>query len=124
MAPSFRTHLKDHNSFLYQDVPSPLPSNGMLPTHEEADKQMEHFKELSRRRMPASRPRTTIARTRFRCWRRRERSSEMFFLSLFILFGYFCLLSAIDMKEISLFLFSKCFILTSFCFGHGNCLYL
>ena len=47
MAPSFRTHVKDHNSFLYQDVPSPLPSNGMLPTHEEADKQMEHFKELS-----------------------------------------------------------------------------
>ena len=49
MTPRPRTHLKDHNSFLYQDVPSPLPSNGMLPipTHEEADKQMEHFKELS-----------------------------------------------------------------------------
>ena len=48
MAPRTRTRLKDHNGFLYKDVPSPLPDDGRLPTHEEVDKQMELFEEVSK----------------------------------------------------------------------------
>ena len=48
MALRTQTHLKDHNDFLYKDVPSPLLDDGHLPTQEEVDKQMELFEEVSK----------------------------------------------------------------------------
>ena len=48
MAPRAWRRMKDQNYFLYKDVPSSLPSDGSLPTNEEADKQMEYLKEISK----------------------------------------------------------------------------
>ena len=125
MTPRPRTHLKDHNSFLYQDVPSPLPSNGMLPTHEawgwqtNGTFQRTFQEENARLKAENDRRQNKIQML--------EEGREEFWdvvVSPLILFWYFCLFSAVDMKEISLFLLSISYILSSFCFGHGNCLYI
>ena len=99
MAPRPQTRLKDHNFFLYKDVPSSLPSDGSLPTHEDADKQMELFKEVSKASGRKSRGR----RRKFRGRRRRWPVSQL--LMILFEFWLFCKVSlkliSINWKEIS-----------------------